>query len=259
MPRVAAPELEDYPWWPVLWRDAMTDFLQKVSDVFGLFDAVVPLVEELLTETGAEQIVDLCSGGGGPAVRLVEQLQAHHGRAVRAVLTDKYPNALAFERAEARAPAHVAGRREPTDATAVPEELRGLRTLFNALHHFPPAAARGLFADAAQKRQPIATFELVERSPAMFGLMAGLPAAVATLTPFIEPRSLGRLTWTYAVPVIPLTTAWDGFASCLRAYSPDELHALVDGLGDAHYRFRVERRRIPRLPVSVTSLIGVPC
>jgi hypothetical protein len=51
---------------------------------------------------------------------------------------------------------------------------------------------------------------------------------------------------------------WDGFASCLRAYSPAELHALVAGLSRPDYEFRVVQTRSLNAPFRVTALIGVP-
>ena len=36
-----------------------------------------------------------------------------------------------------------------------------------------------------------------------------------------------RLLLTYVLPVIPLLVAWDGTASALRAYTPQELLALA--------------------------------
>src|SRR5690606_10735578 len=127
------------------------------------------------------QIVDLCAGGGGPLLSILEQLERGHGVRVPVVLTDKYPNERAFLRAEAQRPGQVRGLRAPVDATEVPVTLKGVRTLFNALHHFRPAQARALFADAVHKGQPIATFEVVERSAVGALLVAGVPYAALLL------------------------------------------------------------------------------
>ncbi len=54
---------------------------------------------------------------------------------------------------------------EPVDATAVPAELGGFRTLLGAFHHFPPDVARSILADAAQKRRGLAVLEYTERRP----------------------------------------------------------------------------------------------
>jgi hypothetical protein len=258
MPRVAAPELEDYPWFPAPLRDAMTGFLRVASGVIGASEAAAPLVLEAMDAARTERIVDLCSGGGGPVVSLVRTLRERHRRDASAVLTDLYPNRDAFERAEAELPGHATGRRESTDAARVPDELTGVRTLFNALHHLPPEVARAVFADAAAKRQPIVTFELVERSLQGAAIVAGLPLAIGALMPFVRPRRASTLALTYALPVLPAAITWDGFASCLRAYSVAELEALVAPLQRADYRFRVVRRRIPWRPVFMTSVLGLP-
>lgn len=256
MSRTNVPELEDYDWFPAPLRNALTDMLRISSTTFHVFDGAAPVIRDLLASSGAERIVDLCSGGGGPLLSLLDVLDRRHGVRTPVVLTDKFPNDDAFTRAEAARPGQIEGRRASTDATAVPEELTGLRTIFNALHHFPPALARSIFADAARKRQPIASFEIVERSPSGALMVLALPSVVYGLTPFVKPRSLGRFAMTYVVPLVPATICWDGFASCLRAYSPRELEDLVDGLGDDEYRFRIERRRVAWLPLYMTSVVG---
>jgi hypothetical protein len=202
--------------------------------------------------------VDLCSGGGGPLLSLAAALEERRGGRLPIILTDKFPNAQAFARAEAERPGQVTGVRASVDATAVPEELTGLRTIFNALHHLRPGLARSLFEDAVRKRQPIASFEVVERTPSGALMVLSVPGLVAALTPLAKPRTLGRFAMTYAVPLVPALSAWDGFASCLRAYSPRELRELVSGLDGHGYRFRIERTRAPWLPLYVTSLVGVP-
>jgi len=66
---------------------------------------------------------------------------------VTAMLTDLYPNHEAFERVAKENPA-IDAIHEPVDATAVPERLTGLRTLFSGFHHFRPAQARLILRDA---------------------------------------------------------------------------------------------------------------
>jgi len=258
MPRLAVPELEDHPAFPVVLRDAMTGFLRVASEVIGVSAVAAPLVEEAMDAVGSEQIVDLCSGGGGPVLSLVRRLRESHGRAAMATLTDKFPNVAAFDRAERELPDQVRGVRESIDATAVPDTLRGVRTIFNAFHHLPPEVARAVLADAAQKRQPILSFEFVERSAQGLAVLGLIPTAVYALTPFIRPTQLSTLALTYVVPVLPMTILWDGFASCLRAYSVAELEAMVAPLNSADYHFRIERRRPPILPGYVTCVVGMP-
>lgn len=257
MARINAPELEDYPWFPPVMRDAMTGYLRVAAAVLGVPAVAAPLIREALDATDTRRVVDLCAGGGGPLLGVLRAL-ADDGERVPAVLTDLYPNLAAFARAEAQFPDQVSGRVAPTDATQVPPELRGVRTIFNALHHLPPPVARAMFADAAAQRQPILAFEFVERSLQGLAISAILPASVLALTPFVRPVDLRALALTYAVPVLPAITWWDGTASCLRAYAVPELHALVDDLATADYGFRIERRRVPRRAHFVTCVIGLP-
>ncbi|MCE9579250.1 MAG: hypothetical protein K8W52_39365 [Deltaproteobacteria bacterium] len=257
MPRINAPELEDYPWFPARMRDALTGYLRVAAAALSVPAVAAPLLREALDASDTRRVIDLCAGGGGPLLGVLRTL-ADEGERVPAVLTDLYPNRAAFARAEALFPGQVTGRIEPTDATQVPAELRGVRTIFNALHHLPPPVARAVFADAAAQRQPIVAFEFVERSLQGLAISAILPASVLALTPFVRPVDLRSLALTYVVPVLPAITWWDGTASCLRAYSVPELHDLVDDLATPDYGFRIERRRVPWRPHAVTYVVGLP-
>jgi hypothetical protein len=253
MARVHAPELEDEPWFPRPLRDSLTAFLRVSSEKLGVFEAAGPVLKEVIERSKAKRVVDLCSGGGGPLLSILDDLPA-----VEAVLTDLYPNVDEFAHAEKRLPGRVRGHRESIDAANVPADLDGVRTVFNALHHFRPELARKILADAAKKKQPLCVFEVVERHPLAFAVIAGVPLAVLALTPFTQPSAL-RLAFTYALPIIPLATGWDGFASCLRAYSVDELRALADDVKTDGYSFRVgQSERSGLVAMRVTWLIGEP-
>lgn len=250
--RVHAPEIEDEPWFPRPLRDALTAFLQVVAERLRTFDPAVPVLEGVLARHGETRLVDLCSGGGGALVALLGELPAD----VTATLTDLYPNEVAFSHAERRAPGRVAGRRESVDATDVPAALGGVRTIFNALHHFRPADARRLIADAVHKGQPFCSFEMVERRPLTVATIFFVPVAVWATAPLQPGFNLFRFVFTYPLPLIPLFTWWDGLCSCLRSYSVAELRELVDGLEHEGYRFTIEQSR--GVFLRVTSLIGEP-
>jgi hypothetical protein len=237
MRRIHAPEVEDEPWFPAPLRDALTAFLQVAAERLRTFDAIAPVLERVLTETGETRLVDLCSGGSGVMVPLLERLPAH----VTATLTDLYPNDVAFAAAERRAPGRLVGLRTPVDAADVPASLPGVRTIFNALHHFRPADARRLIADAVSKQQPFCSFEIVERRPLTVATIACVPLAVWATAPLQPGFGWFRFAVTYPVPLVP---------------SVEELRALVEGLEHDGYRFRIEQSR--GVFLRVTSLIGEP-
>ena len=90
IPRLHLFELEDLQWFPTTIRDLATDYLHFMELRFRLHEPVVPLLQEVLDATGYRQVVDLCSGGGGPIPALEEAL-ASEGLAVHFTLTDPIP------------------------------------------------------------------------------------------------------------------------------------------------------------------------
>ena len=227
MRRLHLLELEDQPWFPSAVRDLATDYLQFVQTRFRLDRAMTPLVRRALDHGRTHEIVDLCSGGSGPLLGLMTDLAAE-GRPVHATLTDLFPNLAAFEKIAAASGGLVDYEREPVDARRVPERLAGLRTIFNGFHHFRPDDARTVLHAAAAARQPIAIFEVSERSLRTLPVLL-TPIFVWLATPFMRPFTVERFFWTYLVPLVPFTCWWDGVVSQLRAYTVSELRAMCEG------------------------------
>lgn len=139
-------KLEDLPWWPRVFRDAETDYLATSLRVAKTYAVMVPRFVAALKQCGATQIIDLCSGGGGPWSELLPALRAE-GADVSLCLTDKYPNIAAFAKVAEKVPA-VRFETESVSAIDVPERLTGFRTVLTAFHHFRPADARAILASA---------------------------------------------------------------------------------------------------------------
>lgn len=254
MKRVHCFELEDQPWFPATIRDLATDYLHFMEAALKFDGLLVPLVERALREAGTTRIVDLCSGGSGPVPGIVRALNAR-GVPATATLTDLYPNIPAFAQIAATTDARVTFATEPVDARAVPPSLTGLRTIFNGFHHLAPVDARSVLHAAAAARQPIAIFELSERSARTIPVVL-TPLFVWIATPFMRPFAWRRLLWTYLVPLVPLTCLWDGIVSQLRAYTVDELRDLT--VGSAPMRWDVGQTPIAGGRGRLTYLIGVP-
>ncbi len=211
---------------------------------------MAPQLAELLRTAGTDRVVDLCSGSGGPWRTLLPALRAVHGRA-EVVLTDLHPTPVQ----ELPPGAHYRGT--PVDATRLPEDLTGVRTLFEGLHHFPPEQARALLADAAARGVPFAAFELTQRSlPYLLVQLLLIVPLVWAFTPLIRPWRWWRLVLTYLLPIIPLIILWDGVVSSLRTYAPADLEKLTAGLGTDGYRWTSGVLRAQGM--AITYLIGHP-
>ncbi|HEV2620021.1 MAG TPA: hypothetical protein VGU23_08815, partial [Acidobacteriaceae bacterium] len=249
-------ELEDLPWFPHTIRDLATDYLHFIETRLSLHKPVLPLLQIMLDTSKTTSIVDLCSGGGGPVLALYQSL-AEKGIHVQFTLTDKFPNLAAFERISSGYPSSIRYIAASIDATGVPPTLVGIRTMFNAFHHFAPAAARRILEDAVDAQQPIAIFEIPERSLLLMFLFFFTPIYVALATPFIRPFRWRRLLWTYLIPAIPLTCWWDGLISACRAYTVAEMLAMTQGLD--RYDWKAGRIALPGKTGHLTSLRGTPC
>jgi hypothetical protein len=248
-------ELEDLPWWPRLFRDAVTDYLVMALRHVKTYDALAPRLAEAVRKSGATQIVDLCSGGGGPWPVLAPALR-DCGVDVPVVLTDKYPNLEALHRVAQTTPG-IRFESEPVSALDVPARLPGFRTVFTAFHHFPPPAAKSILAAAVRDRQGIAIAEATSRSGLSLATMALVPLAVWVLTPAVRPFRWSRLFWTYLVPLVPLAILWDGAVSCLRIYTPDEMLGMAREVSE-DYHWEAGVLRTAGSPNSVPYLIGTP-
>lgn len=258
LPRLHLFELEDQPWFPSILRDLATDYLHFIETKSALHRPVVPILGALLRETRQERVVDLCSGGGGPIPSLLEEL-TDRGISARFTLTDWYPNTSAFERVAAAAPSSISFVPEPIDARAVPAALTGVRTMFNAFHHFAPDDAVAVLRSAAAAGQPIAIFEIPDRRLRTLIPLFLLTCPIVLLTtPFIRPFRWSRLFWTYLLPLVPLTCWWDGWVSQLRAYTPEEMHRLAGAVGVAGFSWKSGRVPIGAVPGDLTYLVGMP-
>jgi hypothetical protein len=249
-------ELEDQPWFPRVIRAYMQDHLRFMGDWSGpAYKGFVEKLKAALERVGQREIVDLCSGGGGPVKIILQMLQAQ-GTTVTARLTDLYPNTAAYEQLEQESGGTIKGYPSPVNATDVPPALSGFRLVANGFHHFRPEDASKVLADAVTKRQSIAVIEMVSRSALAFVSVGIGVIAVFIATPFVKPFRLSRLLFTYVLPVMPLCVLWDGLVSCLRVYSPDELRKLVSQLDDTTYEWEIGN--LPIGPGKATYLIGTP-
>jgi hypothetical protein len=250
-------ELMDLPWWPSALRDAATDYLQALLNHTQPFKPVTSVLEEALRRASCSRIVDLCSGGAGPWEILLPELRERVDPAVEVVLTDLYPNAQAAARCADQPGIHY--ELEPVDALSVPAHLGGVRTVVNGFHHFRPAQAQQLLADAVGAGQPIVVLELLQRTwPDLLASAVMVPLSVATTVPRIRPRALRTWALTYLAPVLPWSMAFDTVVSTLRCYRPDELLELAAGVAGADvYEWRAEALR-SESGLPVTYLVGLP-
>lgn len=100
---------------------------------------------------------------------------------------------------------------------------------------------RGTVAD--RKCPYCSIFELQSRSLPSFILVSLLwPLALLVLAPLYFYNSPGHLFFTYLMPLVPFVWVFDGYISCLRTRTPEEIVELLQSVASEkeleRWRFR---------------------
>lgn len=249
-------EFHDQAWFPDRLRPYVTEALQSVLNLGGVYRASTSRLSGGFQASGSSCVVDICSGSGGPWLWPHEGIRDSRGHPAKICLTDLYPNMARFERIQQATHGLITYWPDAVDATKVPAQLVGFRTIFNSFHHFSRCEAIAVLQSAVDNRQGIGVFEVARCHPitiAQTGLMflGGFVTA-----PFVRPFSLSRLFWTYVLPIVPLLLFWDGLMSCLRAYSIEQLREMTASLKANDYMWDVGQDRGGL--ATVTYVVGCP-
>ncbi|MBN3526389.1 hypothetical protein [Paenibacillus apiarius] len=269
MKRLHLFEFMDYDWFPKMLRDLITDVLQEMVTKSQLFDGIIPIIQKVMQKANTNQIIDLCSGGGGPWLRLIEHLQ-HEDKSVKLILTDKYPN----KEITGRITSEYKGKADylsiPVDAAKVTPELKGVRTLIGGFHHMKPPIARAILADAAEQRVGIGVFETMSMSRRMKWLTLPIQILFSPLLLIYLwvisakamrgslPTVSARLFFTYLFPVAPLVMMFEAFVSGVRIYTKEELEEMTASLQIKGYTWEVGMSRAQKNLPPIIYLIGYP-
>ncbi len=98
MKRIHLFEIEDFNWFPGWLRACLTRLIVIMHRALGTSEALVELVARALKESNTSNIIDLCSGSGGPMIDVVRTLRERPGfEGIKLTLTDLYPSKEAAE------------------------------------------------------------------------------------------------------------------------------------------------------------------
>lgn len=206
-------------------RHGATDFLEAITSRADLYRPVREEIFRTIKLCGAERVIDLCAGGGGPWLSPAWSSALSTHAPLKVLLTDKFPSATLSTRLRANSRVRFVG--DSVDAAQVPAELTGFRTIFSSFHHFPDSVALEILANTVRSGEGFAMSEVTSRTPKAFATMFLMPLFSWALTPRMRPFRWSRLLLTYLLPVIPFVVLWDGIVSCFRTRTPRELLQLT--------------------------------
>lgn len=247
MKRVQLFEFEDFNWFPSFMRISMTKLIVVLHDVTKMHLVLGSLVKKAIEKTNAGQIVDLGSGAGGAMPKVKQLLNEDTSfDSVHILLSDLYPDEKAIDHVRSMKINGLDYHKESVNATELDKAPNGLKTMVNSFHHMPKDMARKILRSAYESKEPILIYEMAENKMPLLLWWLFLPLGLTILfimclfmTPFVKPLTLEQVIFTYIIPIIPLTYAWDGQASYPRMYAYNDYKELLVGLEDDSYSWEV--------------------
>ncbi|MEL6922913.1 MAG: hypothetical protein AAFO94_02620 [Bacteroidota bacterium] len=241
-------EFGDQHWLPRSLRRYLMELLSYQTGI--IYQQALPVLIGALQKTKTREILDLCSGSGGPWPRLAPLLNARAPYPIHVLLSDKFPPEVFNDTDVLRY------HPQPIDTLGAKQGLPKFRTLFTGFHHYKPDEARQLLQQTVEDGAHLAIFEFTSRNRQNVNSMLGAPALVWRLSRQLKPLGFFRWFWTYFIPIIPLLYTWDGWVSHWRSYSTDELRQLASGLTAGNYRWEAGEIHLPNLSDKVTQAEG---
>lgn len=215
----------------------MTRLIMVMHKKFNTSEDMAKLLAGLIKKTNTSQIIDLCSGSGGPMIDAISHLKnTHHLENINLLLTDLYPNLEDAAKIN-QLQNNVHYRTTPLDATNIDNDLEGILTMVGSFHHMPPEVAKKILIEAQRKQQPICIMEINKRFPiALWWLFIPLSALLCLfITPLVRPTTFKQIIFTYLIPIIPICFAWDAVITSGRIYRMEDLDSLLKGLESENY------------------------
>lgn len=261
MKRMQLFEFEDFPWFPNVLRQSLMLYLKMFHRIFNTAEYIAPRVAVALKAGNTNQIVDLCSGGGGPMVGVGRRLRDDYKLPVQIRLTDLYPSSAGAATIDDDARSWTTYDMNSINAADVPKHLTGVRTMMCSFHHMPVTVAKGILRDAFSSKQPICIFELSTNNQPKWLWWTAFPVGIILvlfLTPFVRPLTFSQLFFTYVIPVLPIVIAWDGATSNARTYTPDDFRELTADLQAPDYKWEIQTFPVPKNPGPMMIVLGLP-
>ncbi|MBK0402221.1 hypothetical protein I5M27_04450 [Adhaeribacter sp. BT258] len=259
MKRIHLFEFEDFAWFPNWIRICLTRLMVVMHHILGTNQNLAGLIRKALQASSRPAIIDLCSGSGGAMIEVTRILKTDQElRNLTLTLTDLYPNKELAAKVNQESGDQISYITTPIDATNVPTDLIGVRTMICSFHHMTPAMGRSILQNAVVSKQPICIYEISDNSFPILLWWIALPLNFIMtffITPFVRPLTWQQLIFTYLIPIIPFFFAWDGAVSNARTYTMNDLDILLEGLETENYKWE---KGIIAGKAKSSYLLGIP-
>ena len=212
-------ELEDYEWFPRVFRQFQTDYIGYVVARFGIYDPLIRLICSV--NPSHRDMFDLCSGSGEPAISLFKRCGCFDSL----TLSDKFPQHV-------RPESGITYDRNSLDVLRMDFSGPYIYTMFNAFHHFTDTTKKNIVSDMIQAKARVYIVEILEpRTICLLKVLFASTVGTLVLTPWVKPFSWKRLLLTYIFPVNIFTITYDGVVSVCKSRSEKQYRKLFNAFG----------------------------
>lgn len=236
MKRIQLFEIEDQSLFPAWIRDSMTKLINVMHKFLETKKDLSGLLKKVMDKTGKSQIVDLCSGAGGPVIDSVDILKKEIK--INLTLTDLYPNKKIATQLNSDSDDSVSYMETPVNAVNVPENLDGIRTMVCSLHHMKPKTVEEILSNAQEAKEGFCAIEISDNSFPKILWWVSIPFTFITcliITPMAKGLTVQQVIFTYLIPIIPVFFAWDGAVSNARTYTMNDIEIILSKIRKPEY------------------------
>ena len=236
MKRIQLFEIEDQQWFPAWIRDSMTRLINVMHTFLETKKDLAELLKKVIDKTGKSNIVDLCSGAGGPVIDSLKLLRKD--KKLTLTLTDLYPNKKFAAKINSDPDDSVSFLETPVNAVDVPNNLGGIRTMICSLHHMKPKIVEEILTNAQEAKEGFCAIEISDNSYPKILWWLSIPFSFITcliITPMAKGITIPQVVFTYLIPIIPLCFAWDGAVSNARTYTMDDIESILSKIRKKDY------------------------
>lgn len=236
MKRIQLVEIEDLQWFPSWIRDCMTYLINVMHKFLDTKKDLAGLLKQVIDKTGTTEILDLCSGAGGPIIDSVNLLKKDQDLTL--TLTDLYPNKKFAQQVNSDTDKSVSYLESSVNAEHVKKGMKGIRTMVCSLHHMKPETVENILTNAQQAKEGFCAIEISDNSFPKWIWWLSIPFSFITclvITPMARPLTAQQLIFTYLIPIIPLCFAWDGAVSNARTYTMDDIEIILSKIRKSEY------------------------
>lgn len=219
-------ELEDYNWFPRIFRRFQGDFIGSIASWFHLYRPLLPVLKDMMDNNKIVRVQDLCSGSGLPALYMQSSISGMDCM----VLSDKFPPARFADTAG------LTYLQETTDVLLLQPHSGVCYTMFNSFHHFSDEEQECIIGKMAASGSSFLFAEILEPGLLpLFKVILTTTLGQLLLMPFVRPFSLLRLCFTYIIPVNLCTILYDGILSVIRSKRVSQYRLLLKGTANPGY------------------------